>query len=389
MAADVEERDGHLLDRAAHEAGRAGWLWTAPNPRVGALALKDGYVVGRGCHERYGGPHAEEAALRDAGAWDEVAGMPVADVVDEMIVTLEPCSSSGPGKKRPACTELLLAAGVRRVLVGARDPDPRHAGAGLERLRAEGVQVEVADEGQAEFEALNTAFLRALSRPERPWVLLKWAASLDGKTASDTGASQWITNDQSRAEVHELRASCDAVFAGKGTLRADDPALTARTGQVLSEHQPLRVMLDPDGATPRDARVFHVPGPRLWLLAENAEPAGGLLEHLQADNDRVLRLPRDENGRLDLTAALGGLRAEFGVRRLLVEGGPRLHGALLDAGLVDAVVRYEAPLLLGGHTGALLGRGFPAPEQGLRLAHEERADHGADLRRAFQVLDES
>ncbi|KAA3607758.1 MAG: bifunctional diaminohydroxyphosphoribosylaminopyrimidine deaminase/5-amino-6-(5-phosphoribosylamino)uracil reductase RibD [Planctomycetota bacterium] len=383
----MESRDLLLLERAFHEAETASWLYTAPNPRVGALALKDGHVIGRGCHQRLGGAHAEEAALADAGAWDAKHRRPIPGRVDEMAVSLEPCSSHGSGKRRQPCTEHLIEAGVRRLVVGALDPNPEHAGAGLERLRAKGIEVHLAGEGfQTRFEQSNAQFLRHLRFPRRPWVLLKWAASLDGKTATDQGVSQWISGPDSRAEVHELRGLSDAILAGKNTLLQDDPQLTSRPGGQPLRHQPLRVLVDPEGETPSEARVFQEPGPRLWLLAEGVEPAGALARRLQCDGDRMLMLPRDEEGKLDLKVALSSLRQEFGVRRLLVEGGAGLHGWLLDAGFIDAVVLYEAPILLGGRHGAVMGGGFASPQRALNLGHEDRRELGPDLRRAFQVL---
>ena len=379
----MSARDSHLIDKALAEARAAGWLETAPNPRVGALALPGGPVVGRGCHRGFGGPHAEEAALRDAGAWDDAAGRPLPGRVDEMVVSLEPCSAAGGEKRRPPCTELLLQAGVTRVLVGAVDPDPRHAGAGLGLLEAAGVEVRRIDQ-QSAFAGTNGAFLAALAAPERPWVLLKWAASLDGKTATDGGASQWITGPESRAEVHRLRAVSDAVLAGPGTLRADDPRLDARPGGEPAATQPLRVILLPDGQLPEGAALLGCAGPRAWLVGEAAEPSPALARAL-GQGDACLRLPSAPGGHLDLEVALRWLRREQGVRRLLVEGGPRLHGALLDAGLADAVVRYEAPLLLGGHHGSLLSAGCDHPRAALRLVDEERIDLGPDLRRAFRV----
>ena len=380
----MSERDGHLLDKALAEAARASWLFSAPNPRVGALAMAGGHVVGRGSHRRFGGPHAEEAALRDAGAWDDRSGGPLAGIVDEMVVSLEPCSASGGEKRRPPCVGLLQRAGVSRVLVGAVDPDPRHAGRGLEQLAAAGIAVRRSDRQQA-FAESNGCFLDALAQPTRPWVLLKWAASFDGKTATDGGLSQWISGPESRREVHLLRAVGDAVLAGPGTLRADDPRLDARPADAPAAEQPLRVLLLPDGRLTDGAAALEASGPRLWLLAEGAEPSVCLRRALDA-GDAALRLAADPAGRLDLADALVWLRRERGIRRLLVEGGPRLQGALLDAGLADAVVRYEAPLLLGGGDGALLGAGADHPRRASRLVDEERAALGPDLRRAFRVL---
>jgi len=240
---------------------------------------------------------------------------------------------------------------------------------------------------QERFAARNPAFLRALAHPDRPWILLKWAASVDGRTAAASGASRWISGPAAREEVHRLRALADAILVGPRTLLEDDPALTARPGGVPAVHQPLRVVLLPEGVLPAGARVLREPGPRLWLLAEGAEPCAALSAALVAAGDRACCLPPGPGGRLDLGAACHRLRAEHGVRRLFVEGGAGLHGALADAGLVDAVLRYEAPLLMGGGRGAVEGRGAPDPRRALSLGQEERCDLGPDLRRALLVLE--
>lgn len=382
----MKQRDQHLLAKAFFEAERASWLLTAPNPRVGALALSGGHIIGYGYHAAFGGPHAEEAALRDAGAWNESEQAPIPGRVDEMIVSLEPCSAQG--KKRPPCTDTLIAAGVQRVLVAAVDPDPRHAGAGLEVLRAAGIQVDQADPAfQKQFEQQNAAFLRALAIPNRPWVLLKWAASLDGKLAAEDGTSQWITGAEARAEVHQLRALSDGVLAGAGTLRCDDPSLTARLveasagmREAIGGRQPKRILCGGGESVAQDARILATGGERIWILEHESTPATAI----QAAGDAILRVAK-HGGELDLKAALAILSAEHGVRRLLVEGGARIHGSLLAAGCVDAVVRYEAPLLIGGSRAACDGPSFPSPGQALRLEQEERAELGVDLRRAFLV----
>jgi len=373
----VIERDRHLLARAYQEALRAEWLFTAPNPRVGALALAGGHVIGYGHHARLGGPHAEEAALRDAGAWDEERGAPLAGVVDEMVVTLAPCSAHGAGKRRPACADLLRAAGVRRILVGCEDPDPRQHGASLIAARAAGVEVSVLPFAQ---EPALAAFRAALAQPERPFVLLKWAASLDGKIAAASGASRWISGAEARAEVHELRALSDAVLCGRGTLLADDPELTARPDGAAAAAQPLRVLLDAPEDLPAAARVLAAAGRRLWVHGP-----GSRAPHNAPAADRTLAVPRLGTGLLDLAPLLHALRRDHGVRRLLVEGGAAVHGSFLDQRLADGVVRYEAPVLLGGSRAACAGDGVPEPSQAPRLIHEERRDLGPDLRRAFLI----
>lgn len=370
----MKSRDEALLDRAFKEAERASWLWTAPNPRVGALALLDGHVVGYGHHAAVGQAHAEEAALRDAGAWEQLEALP--GRVDEMVVTLEPCSSRGAGKRRPPCVDLLRKAGVKRVLVAATDPDPRHAGAGLKLLAEAGIQVDLADQGQERFEAQNQAFLRGLRHADRPFLLLKWAASLDGRIATADGSSQWITGPAAREEVHGLRASCDATLVGKGTVVQDNPRLNVR---VVGEPQTrARILVGAVDHVLPDAALLQIPGPRYWI-----EAVGTSLPDWADQDDTLVVTKRQEDGRLDLNFAFRTLRQEFGLRRILVEGGAALHGSLLAAGLADAIVRYEAPCLFTGGLPATQGEGVADPSQALMLAEEDRLDLGSDLRRAF------
>ncbi len=386
----MSDRSLHLLDKAFFEAAKAQWLFTAPNPKVGAIALKGGHIVGCGHHQRFGGAHAEENALRDAGAWDEQQQCAIPGIVDEMVVTLEPCSSTS-GKKRRPCTQSLLEAGVKKLTVGALDANPNHAGAGLDLLEAQGVDVDRSflDSHQARFEEQSPAFLQSLQQADLPWVLLKWASTFDGKTATPDGVSQWITGKEARAEVHQLRAFGQATMAGSGTLMADNPELTVRCssgvdipntglgateadGEPLSVIQPLRVCLGAELAP--DARLLKADGPRVWVLDSNQKPP--------VADDAVIRVERSDQG-LDLKSALQQLYRDFGVRRMLVEGGARLHGSLLAAGLASAVVRYEAPILLGGNRAACDGPSFPAPHLGVQLSHEESCVLGSDHRRAF------
>jgi|TARA_B100000959_G_scaffold115136_2_gene121375 diaminohydroxyphosphoribosylaminopyrimidine deaminase/5-amino-6-(5-phosphoribosylamino)uracil reductase len=378
----VSKRELYLLQKAHQEASRASWLMTAPNPKVGALALKEGHIVGRGFHEAFGGPHAEEAALIDAGAWDEAKDCPLPGVVDEIVVTLEPCSSEGGEKQRQPCVQLLLDAGVTRLLVGAVDPDLRHQSAGLKLFAESGVEVVQVEGGQEMFEELNPAFLQALSHDARPWVLLKWAASLDGKTATDSGESQWLSSEDSREEVHQLRSLPGAILVGYGTLVHDNPALSARPSGVPAINQPLRVFLLPDGQIPSTATAWNVPGKRLWVLAEGQKPCSALAER-EGEEDQVFFVPTLPDGKLSLEPLFAYLRQGRGIRRLLVEGGPKTQASCLQEGLADALVRYEAPLLIGGHMGSILGGGVDHPRFGIRLLCEERKAFGEDLRRAF------
>jgi diaminohydroxyphosphoribosylaminopyrimidine deaminase / 5-amino-6-(5-phosphoribosylamino)uracil reductase len=377
----LNPHDTALLERAFAEAEKGEWLWTAPNPRVGALALQNGHVVGFGYHQRFAQAHAEEAALIDAGASDGERAR--RNCVDEIVVTLEPCSARGGVKKRRPCVEWILEAGIQRVVVGAVDPDPRHAGKGLEQLRAAGVEV-VLGAGQARFEQQNPAFLAALQHPARPWVLLKWAATLDGRTAAQSGDSQWITGAPARLEVHQLRALGHAVMAGKGTVQHDNPRLTAR--DALGHYNPkvARVLVGAAATITPAAALLQDACPRIWI-----ERPATTLPSWATQLDHVMEVDCDADGQFHLEMALQKLSSDFQIGRLLVEGGARLHGSLLAAGLADALVRYEAPLLLGGGRGAVEGQGVAHPRQGWHLHSEERQQLGVDLRRAFLIQNAS
>ena len=344
----------------ARELARRGLGSCAPNPRVGAVALEDGHVVGEGWHRGYGLPHAEEDALAAAAS----AGHPRPD---EIRVSLEPCSTVG---KRPACTALLEEAGVARVLCGALDPNPAHGGAGLEWLTAAGIHATVA-EGSIDLAEDNAAFLRFLSLG-RPWVILKWACDEDGHVA---GASRrWVTGSEARQRVHDLRGSCEAVLVGSGTVRADDPRLDARGGHVL-EGPPLRVVLDSSWSTPADAAWLREgEGDRLVVGCDPQEPerrralaSSGASSEIAGPGPHV-----------DLETAFG-LLWERGVRRALVEAGPRLGRALLEAGLVDQVEVHVSPDLLKGRlVMGPLGATSSDPAGALGLVDVYGREAGAD-----------
>lgn len=300
-----------------------GIYTTHPNPRVGCVIVADGEVIGEGAHLRAGEPHAEVHALRMAG--ERARGA-------ELFVTLEPCSHHG---RTPPCADALIAAGVRKVWVAMRDPNPKVSGAGLARLRAAGIEIET---GLLESDAqkLNRGFVSRMTR-SRPWLTLKLAASLDGRTAMATGASQWITGVAARADVHRLRAAAGCVMTGGATVLADDPQLTARdTGFAV--RQPDRIVLDSSARVPATAKVWQGGAQRYWLVGRTpaARPDGVELIELACSADGSIRLP-------DALAAL----ATCGVNEILLECGPRLAGAFLAAHLVDEVIVYVAPMLLG------------------------------------------
>ena len=305
------------LQLAAH-----GHFTTSPNPRVGCVIVRDGRVVGEGWHARAGTPHAEIHALQAAG--DAARGATV-------YVTLEPCSHHG---RTPPCAEALIQAGVARVVAAMNDPNPLVAGGGIAMLTLAGIQAEVGLL-EAGARALNPGFVSRMTR-QRPWVRLKTASTLDGKTALANGASQWITGAAARADVQTLRARACAILTGSGTVLADNPRMNVRDFDI--GRQPLRVVVDSALRTPADAAIL----PAL-VACHHAEPA--MRAALEQAGAEVVALPGTD-GRVDL-AALLALLAQRGVNELHVEAGAGLNGALLAAGLVDEWVAYLAPLAVG------------------------------------------
>ncbi len=339
-----------LMDEAIALALR-GRGQVEPNPRVGALALRDGQIVGRGWHRAWGGLHAEPEALRDAA---ENGVNP-----DSVVVTLEPCSSKGTGKKQPPCVEWLLEAGIERVVVGATDPDPRHVGGGLEQLRQAGVEVITGVRADA-CHAINRAFDRWLSLA-RPWTIAKWAMTLDGKIAAASGDSQWISSAESRRRVHELRARVDAVVVGFRTAQRDDPRLTVRDAEGAN---PIRIVVDPRGELSPDRGVVQSAGevPTWLLVREDAE-----CDALEATEAEIVRCPTVDDT-LDVAAAWAALR-ELGLRRVLVEGGGALFARLYESDCVDQVLAFVTSRLVGGREAPTPfdGRGSATIESAFRL----------------------
>ncbi len=348
----------HEFMARALQLARKGLFTTTPNPRVGCVLVKDGAVVGEGWHARAGEAHAEIRALNAAG---ELARGATA------YVTLEPCSHHG---RTPPCADALIAAGVARVVAAMPDPNPQVGGNGLEKLRAAGI---VFENGLMEAEAreLNIGFVSRMERG-RPWVRLKLAASLDGKTALNNGKSQWITGPEARRDGHAFRARACAILTGAGTVRDDDPRLTVR--DVETERQPLRVVVDSHLETPPTAHI--VEGGNALVVAASEDAAK--VAALRAAGAEVMVLPNPQ-GKVDLPCLLQAL-AGRGVNELHVEAGHKLNGSLLREGLVDELLLYFAPTLLGS------GREmFPLPEltdlagrRDLKIVDLRRV--GADIR---------
>jgi diaminohydroxyphosphoribosylaminopyrimidine deaminase/5-amino-6-(5-phosphoribosylamino)uracil reductase len=331
---------------ALAERGRG---FVEPNPLVGAVLVRDGVCIGEGWHRRYGEAHAEINALAAAGDAEGAA----------LYITLEPCCHHG---KTPPCTDALLRAGIRRVVAAMLDPFSAVAGQGAARLREAGVIVET---GLCEREArrLNAPYLHLLATGQ-PWVHAKWAMTLDGKIATHRGDSRWISNEESRRRVHLLRGRMDAIIAGIGTVLADDPQLTARPP---GPRTPPRVVLDSLARTPLSSKLVSTARQIPTLIATTTAPADRCQE-LHASGCEVLSLPRDDGG-----VSVAALLDEMGRRRwtnVLVEGGAGVLGSFLDAGAIDEVHVFIAPLLAGGAAAksGFAGRGAERIADALRLA---------------------
>ncbi|HEY6897671.1 MAG TPA: bifunctional diaminohydroxyphosphoribosylaminopyrimidine deaminase/5-amino-6-(5-phosphoribosylamino)uracil reductase RibD [Rhodocyclaceae bacterium] len=316
--------DHEFMARALRLAAQ-GLYTTTPNPRVGCVLVKDGAVVGEGWHAKAGEAHAEVHALRAAG--EQARGATA-------YVTLEPCSHFG---RTPPCADALIAAGVSRVVAAMSDPNPQVAGSGLERLRKAGI---VAEAGLLEHEAreLNIGFVSRMGRG-RPWVRLKVAASLDGKTALLNGKSQWITGEAARQDGHRWRARACAILTGIGTVRDDDPQLTVRG--VDTPRQPLRVVVDSRLETSPQARVLAGGNTLIFAAVDDTLRSAALM----ACGAEIVVLP-NPHGKVELPALLLEL-GRRGINELHVEAGFKLNGSLLREGCVDELLIYQAPLLLG------------------------------------------
>ncbi|HEV2284214.1 MAG TPA: bifunctional diaminohydroxyphosphoribosylaminopyrimidine deaminase/5-amino-6-(5-phosphoribosylamino)uracil reductase RibD [bacterium] len=367
MADTDRETGDETYMREALTLAAQGAGTTSPNPMVGAVVVASGRIVGRGYHPKPGGPHAEIFALREAGPLARGA---------TLYTTLEPCAHTG---RTGPCTEAIVAAGIRRVVAAMVDPDAQVRGAGLARLREAGVDTAVGA-GEPEARRLNEAYIKHRTTG-LPFVTAKWAMTLDGRIATRTGDSRWISNDASRAHAHRIRAASDAVLVGVGTVLRDDPALTARTGGAAPGREPAgrprRVVLDSRLRTPRDARVLARDGIPVIIATTRASSPDARraleergVEVLVCDGaDERVGLPR-------LLLELGAR----GVLTLLVEGGAAVHGAFMEAGLVDKVLAYVAPAVVGGGgPGPSAGSGVAAMADARRLRPIDVRRFGGDV----------
>ncbi|CAB4338181.1 unannotated protein [freshwater metagenome] len=334
MPSSVSTRDEELLARAI-ELGRNGIGHVSPNPLVGAVIAREGEVLGEGWHQRYGEAHAEVNAIADCGGVDLTGAT--------LYVSLEPCCHVG---RQPACTDAITAAGIGRVVVGSDDPTEKASGRGLGILRDEGVEVEVVGGEMATTARLENQAFRKHARSGKPWVLFKSAMSIDGKVATREGDSQWISDASSRELVHVWRAEVDAVAVGIGTAMADDPQLTARS--PAAEKQPRMVVFDSGARLPLDSQlVAQAPQVELILIVSRAAPRGAV-EALESAGAQVI-VASGENEPLRVSDALRQLGTlDPPITALLLEGGPHLAGAFFDAGEIDELRLFIAPLVLGG-----------------------------------------
>ncbi|MEI8163398.1 MAG: bifunctional diaminohydroxyphosphoribosylaminopyrimidine deaminase/5-amino-6-(5-phosphoribosylamino)uracil reductase RibD [Betaproteobacteria bacterium] len=352
----------HVFMARALQLARRGLYGTTPNPRVGCVLVRDGRIIGEGWHQQAGLPHAEAVALAALAAAGVTARGATA------YVTLEPCSHFG---RTPPCADALIGAGVARVVVAMQDPNPLVAGQGLAQLAAAGIEV---GSGllQAEAAELNIGFVSRMTRG-RPWLRLKVAASLDGKTALNNGASQWITGPAARRDAHAWRARSCAVLTGIGTVRDDNPRLSVR--EVQTTRQPLKVVIDSRLETPPDAAVLEGGNVLIAAAQEDADRSAALRQR-----GAEIVILANAHGKVDLAALLQEL-GRRGINEVLAEAGTRLNGSLLGENCVDELLIYQAPLLMGDSARGMFGLAELTELAGARhLNIIERRMVGADCR---------
>ncbi|HLY09542.1 MAG TPA: bifunctional diaminohydroxyphosphoribosylaminopyrimidine deaminase/5-amino-6-(5-phosphoribosylamino)uracil reductase RibD [Planctomycetota bacterium] len=352
----MSSADERFMRRALALAERGG-VAVAPNPKVGAVVVRGGRIVGEGFHRRFGGPHAEVGALRAAGAGARKA---------TLYVSLEPCSPHP--KKTPPCTDLIAHTGVARVVCAMRDPNPAVRGRGVALLRRAGIRVDVGLLAR-EAEELNSAFVK-FHTTGLPWVAVKWATTLDGKIATRTGDSRWISGEASRAWLHRWRDTFQAILVGSGTVLRDDPTLRgART-------RPARIILDTGARTPLGAQVVRSARDHATVIAVSAKAPAARIRALERAGVQILRLEL-----LDLKLVLEALAGQ-GLHRILVEGGGEVHSSVLEERLADEACVFVAPKIIGGRDAKtpVEGDGVARMADALLLEKLEVERSGDDVR---------
>jgi diaminohydroxyphosphoribosylaminopyrimidine deaminase/5-amino-6-(5-phosphoribosylamino)uracil reductase len=345
----ISNTDIHYIKQTLRLA-RKGLGRTSPNPMVGAVVVRRGTVVGQGFHQKAGGPHAEQAALVQAGAKAKGA---------TLYVNLEPCNHFG---RTPPCAQLILEKGIKKVVFGMTDPNPKVRGGGAQWLRSKGIEV-VAGVLEKECRKLNEVFVKWITTG-MPFVILKAAASLDGRIATRTGDSKWISNERSRQTVHHLRSHVDAVLVGINTVVMDDPLLTVRLrkGKI---NDPLRIVLDPRLRIPLKAKILE--DPSQTLIVTGAGASIRKKNNLESKGVEIISLP-EQGGRISIREMLSVL-GRRGLSSLLVEGGAEVHGSFLMEKQLDKLVLFIAPLLIGGRQakGMVGGGGITRISEALRF----------------------
>ncbi|MBQ9394802.1 MAG: bifunctional diaminohydroxyphosphoribosylaminopyrimidine deaminase/5-amino-6-(5-phosphoribosylamino)uracil reductase RibD [Proteobacteria bacterium] len=356
--------DTEWMLEAMREAAKCGWS-AHPNPMVGAIIVRDGVELGRGYHHGSGTPHAEVEALRNA----HQRGMDVRNA--DLYVTLEPCNHYG---KTPPCTEAIIAAGIRKCYIGTVDSDERVRGSGIQRLKDAGIEC-VVGFCEKELRALNEAFFTR-TQFERPFVTAKWAMTADGRTATRTGSSQWITGKIAREDVHRERARHDGIIAGTQTVLIDNPQLNVRLDG--SYRQPTRIILDRTLRIPLSHHVFKTDEQKTILFTSRKDADTSAYE---ARNVAVELVDGDDKG-LDLDAVMRCLAKKYMMTTLYCEGGAALHGSLLDHGVIDQIHLYMAPKIIGGEAarGCIAGLGIEKMADALEFCFSDIQTLGNDIR---------
>jgi diaminohydroxyphosphoribosylaminopyrimidine deaminase / 5-amino-6-(5-phosphoribosylamino)uracil reductase len=352
------------MRRALELAARADHA-TSPNPMVGAIVLdRSGEFAGEGYHARAGEPHAERLALERAGGRAQGG---------TLYVTLEPCSHAG---RTPPCVDAVVAAGIARLVVAMEDPDHRVAGEGLKRLKETGIAVNLGVEEEAA-RRLNRFYIKHRTTG-LPWVTARFGASLDGKIATAAGESRWITSEAARVESHRLRQQHDAILVGAGTVVADDPELTNRLPQAT--RQPLRVVLDSRLRIPAEAKVLAGLEIAPTLVMTTPRASEEAIADLRKTGVEVVKVAADQEQRVDVAEVLR-LLGDRGLLSVLIEGGSEVNGAFFDVGLVDGVVAFLAPIIIGGQDapGAVGGKGSQSLKSAFRLTNLEVGKVGDDI----------
>ena len=341
----------HFMNRALTLAAR-GKGQTTPNPLVGAVIANRGKIVGEGYHAQAGRPHAEIIALQQAKQL--AAGA-------TLYINLEPCCHYG---RTPPCTKAIIESGIKRVVLAMLDPNPLVSGKGKEELIRAGIPVETGLMAQQAYQ-LNEVFIKYITT-QRPFVILKAAISLDGKLATASGQSRWITGIQSRQMSHQLRQEVDAILIGKGTVLADDPLLTVRLPEVKAKN-PIKVVVDSTLEIPLEAKIFSAQSPASTIVATLRHAPREKIKQLEERGIRVLILP-EKDQRVDL-AELMQILAQEEVASIMIEGGAEINATALQLGIVDKVIFFIAPIIIGGKSapGVLGGTGFPDLKKAVRL----------------------